>query len=91
MLVRIGIAAQVKGVSPSTLRRWKKEERLQPAGRTRGGHRRYKLTQLLGKEEKGSKQSEKIVLGYARVSATKQKREMERQQEQVRSFAHQQG
>ncbi|MCG3221623.1 MAG: MerR family DNA-binding transcriptional regulator [Candidatus Heimdallarchaeota archaeon] len=34
MLVRIGIAAQVKGVSSSTLRRWEKEEVMRPAGRT---------------------------------------------------------
>lgn len=90
MMVRIGIAAQMKGVSPSTLRRWEKEELFHPDERTRGGHRRYKLTHLLGKEEKELKQKV-VVLGYARVSATKQKKEMERQKEQLRSFADKQG
>jgi len=43
MQVRIGIAAELQGVSPSTLRRWEKEEKIQSVERTVGGHRRYKL------------------------------------------------
>ena len=42
MRVRIGIAAELKGVSSSTLRRWEKEGKLLPVERTMGGHRRYK-------------------------------------------------
>ena len=54
MLVRIGIAAKLQGVSASTLRRWEKEGKFLPERRTRGGHRRYKLVQAMnGEEEKG--------------------------------------
>ena len=52
----------------------------------------YKLTHLLGEKEKGEGETKKrIVLGYARVSATKQKKELLRQQEQLRAFAYHQG
>ena len=51
MLVRIGIAASIQGVSASTMRRWEREEKILPYGRTRGGHKRYKLSQMLGEEE----------------------------------------
>ncbi len=56
MLVRIGIAAKLQGVSASTLR--EKEEKLLPERRTRGGHRRYKLVQAMNgeKERMGRKQ-----------------------------------
>ncbi len=92
MLIRIGIAARLKGVSPSTLRRWEKEEKMQPAGRTRGGHRGYKLIELVGEEERREKQQcAKVVIGYARVSASKQKKELEKQQKQMRTFASKQG
>jgi len=91
MLVRIGIAARMEGVSPSTMRKWEREKKIEPITRTRGGHRRYKLTQL-GKREKEEKKSRnKTVVGYARVSAVKQKKEVGRQQEQIRAFAQQQG
>ncbi len=58
MLVRIGIAAKLQGVSASTLRRWEKEEKFLPERRTRGGHRRYKLVQAMNgeKERMGRKQ-----------------------------------
>ena len=46
MLIRIGIAAQLHGVTPKTLRRWKMNGFLYPTLRTRGGHRRYNTTTL---------------------------------------------
>ena len=52
MLVRIGIAAKLQGVSTSTLRRWEKEEKVLPERRTRGGLRRYKLIQTMNGEKK---------------------------------------
>ncbi len=94
MLVRIGKAASIQGVSASTMRRWEREEKILPYGRTRGGHRRYKLSQMLGEEEQEGEdnpQHNQMVLGYARVSGAKQKKELETQQEHLRSFAHQQG
>ncbi|MCE7741543.1 MAG: MerR family DNA-binding transcriptional regulator [Candidatus Heimdallarchaeota archaeon] len=75
MLVRIGIAASMQGVSASTLRRWEREEKLLPSGRTRGGHRRYKLAQIIGEEkEENNLQHNQVVLGYARVSGTKRRK-----------------
>ena len=92
MLVRIGIVAGLQGVSASTLRRWEKEEKLVPKCRTRGGHRRYNLAQLMGEqEEQETKHLRKQVIGYARVSALKQKKELITQQEHLRNFAQQQG
>ena len=87
MLVRIGIAAAVHGVSASTLRRWEKEERMQPVCRTKGGHRRYKLI----KSSKEQENQQKVVIGYARVSAAKQRQELSNQQEQIKNFVEQQG
>ncbi len=92
MLVRIGIAAKLQGVSASTLRRWEKEEKLLPERRTRGGHRRYKLVQAMnGEKEKGEGRQKKIVIGYARVSAAKQRKELQNQKEQMQKFVKQQG
>ena len=89
--MRIGIAANMQGVSTSTLRRWEKEEKLLPCARTRGGHRRYKLSNMLGEEKEELSVIEKIVIGYARGSGAKQKRELVTQQERLRTFAKQQG
>ncbi len=92
MLVRIGITATIQGVSASTLRRWEKEEKLLPFGRTKGGHRRYKLAQMLGEEqEQNDPRHKQVVLGYARVSGAKQKKELVTQQAHLRTFAKQQG
>jgi hypothetical protein len=33
------------------MRRWEREEKILPYKRTRGGHRRYKLSQMIGEEE----------------------------------------
>ena len=70
MLVRIGTAARVQGEAASTLRRWEKEERMIPECRTRGGHRRYKLSTLNGERGEETIPTPRI-LGYARVSGTK--------------------
>ncbi|MHA1463584.1 MAG: IS607 family transposase [Candidatus Heimdallarchaeaceae archaeon] len=91
MLVRIGIAANLQGVATSTLRRWEREKKLMPFGRTRGGHRRYKLAQILGEEKEEEPHHSPVVVCYARVSGAKQKKELITQQQRLRTFAHQQG
>jgi predicted site-specific integrase-resolvase len=92
MLVRIGIAAKLQGVSASTLRRWEKEEKYLPERRTRGGHRRYKLVQAMkGEKERRGRKQKRIVLGYARVSAAKQRKELQNQKEKLQKFAKQKG
>ena len=90
MVVRIGIAASLQGVSTSTLRRWEREKKLQPCMRTRGGHRRYKVSKILG-EEKEENDHPPVVIGYARVSGAKQKKELITQKERLLTFAQQQG
>ncbi|MBC7530542.1 MAG: MerR family DNA-binding transcriptional regulator, partial [Oligoflexus sp.] len=40
MYISVGAAAEILGVSISTLRRWEKEKVLLPSYRTIGGHRR---------------------------------------------------
>lgn len=45
-LLQIGDAARLRGVSIDTLRRWEKSGKIQ-AIRTEGGHRRYRVADLL--------------------------------------------
>ncbi|WP_409449680.1 MerR family DNA-binding transcriptional regulator [Candidatus Igneacidithiobacillus taiwanensis] len=45
-LVSIREAAEFLGVSAQTLRRWEREGKLIPDGRTIGGNRRYDLDRL---------------------------------------------
>lgn len=72
-ILTISEAAKVKGVSPSTLRRWESEGKLIPE-RTPNGHRRYDLSQLLNIKSELS-----FTVGYARVSSHDQKDDLLRQ------------
>ena len=79
MLISVGQAASMIGVSISTLRRWEKEGRLLPAMRTLGGHRRYQLAEIerafLGKLPQ---QLPRKTLAYARVSSSDQRLDLQR-------------
>ena len=46
-LVTIGGAAKIRGVSIDTLRRWEKKGKLRSVDRTEGGHRRFRVADLL--------------------------------------------
>jgi len=81
----ISEAAKIKGVSPSTLRRWEAEGKLIPE-RTESGHRRYSMSQLLGVESHKA-----YTIGYARVSSHDQKQDLERQKEIIELFCAQNG
>ncbi|NBD14804.1 MAG: IS607 family transposase [Cyanobacteria bacterium] len=81
----ISEAAKIKGVSPSTLRRWEAEGKLIPE-RTESGHRRYSMSQLLGVES-----HQAYTIGYARVSSHEQKQDLERQKEIIELFCAQNG
>lgn len=72
-LVSIGEAAQIKGVSIDTLRYWEKEGKLTSV-RTEGGHRRYKLSDLIPLSTEAKK-----TIAYCRVSSHDQKSDLERQ------------
>ena len=74
MYISVGQAAEVIGVSISTLRRWEDEESFKPDFRTKGGHRRYDLSRI--EQEflnKNKSNDQRKVVAYARVSSHDQK------------------
>ena len=82
----IGEFSKKVGLSINTLRNWDRDGKLKPAYVTDGGHRYYsddQLNRLIG--IKLDKQ-EKITVGYARVSSHKQKDDLERQIDNVKTY-----
>ena len=73
-LLQIGDAATLKGVSINTLRRWEVDGKILPV-RTEGGHRRYRVSDLLKVENKELRHT---VL-YGRVSTPDKKEDLVRQ------------
>jgi len=82
-LYRIGQAAHLLGVSPSTLRRWERNGRIKPE-RTEGAHRLYRLSQF--KMEKKSEARNRKTIAYARVSSHDQKADIERQKKVLEMY-----
>jgi len=82
-LYRIGQAAQLLGVSPSTLRRWEREGKIK-AERTEGAHRLYRLSQF--KIAKNITARERKTIAYARVSSHDQKTDLERQKKVLEMY-----
>ena len=77
--------AELSGISKSTLRRYDKENKLKPAYTSSGGHRRYtesQLFELIGKKNN----TNKINVGYVRVSSKKQINDLERQYTLMESY-----
>ena len=77
--------AELSGISKSTLRRYDKENKLKPAYTSSGGHRRYtesQLFELIGKKNN----TNKINVGYVRVSSKKQLDDLERQYTLMESY-----
>jgi len=93
MYLRIGQAARLLGVSPTTMRRWEEEERLIPALRTKGNHRRYTYKQIVQTQEMTIEPDQKTdqVVIYARVSAIKQKEDLQRQIQTLTAYAQTRG
>lgn len=85
----IGQAAEVLGVSASTLRRWEKEKKLVPI-RTKGSQRRYEFSQLKPHQKKYITR-EKRTIAYARVSSHDQKKDLARQKEILELYCASQG
>lgn len=80
----IGEFAKLIGKTEQTLRNWDKQGKLKPAYITNGGHRIYSQEQfnfILGINSK-----KKITIGYCRVSSNKQKDDLERQIENVKTY-----
>lgn len=86
----IGEASKVLGVSITTLRRWEKEDRLQPDEITPGGHRRYDLARLRP-ELFRLQRSDRKTVAYARVSSHDQKEDLERQKQVLEAYCESQG
>ncbi|MDO5532666.1 IS607 family transposase [Sutterella sp.] len=81
-LCSISTIARHYGVSPSTIRRWVEKGYIELAGRTFGGHRRFRHP------DEGIKvdtESRKIV-GYARVSSHDQRSDLGRQIDRLKEL-----
>jgi len=79
-LVDIAEAAKALGVSTITLRRWEQSGKLIPE-RTKGGHRRYDLSQLRPELYRNQSDENRVKIAYARVSSHDQKQDLERQKQ----------
>lgn len=85
----IGQAAEVLGVSISTLRRWEKEGYYIPDYKTKGNHRRYCLSRLrkeLLEIDPINAQSSRKTYAYARVSSQDQKLDLARQAKRLSQY-----
>ena len=88
----IGEFAKEIGKTIQTLRNWDKKNILKPSHVTQGGTRYYSQEQLnhfLGL--KSEKQINKKIIGYCRVSSHKQKDDLERQIENVKTYMYAKG
>ena len=95
MYLAIGKVATMIGVSISTLRRWDEANTFSASYHTVGGHRRYKLVKILlfckniGKFLPNSDQIPSTtlrVVTYARVSSSRQREDLKRQQDYLTYF-----
>jgi len=76
-------ARRLLGVTTRTIQRWDKEGKIRVV-RTVGGRRRVpesEIKRILGLRE------ERIVIGYARVSSSAQKDDLERQKQLILTYA----
>ncbi len=89
-LVSISEAAEVLGVSMTTLRRWEASGKL-VAEHTAGGHRRYDLAKLKPEMFRDAMDAQRRTVAYARVSSQDRKDELERQQQVLELYCARQG
>ena len=81
--------AQMAHKTPQTLRNWDKRGVLVPHHKGMNGYRYYSDEQL--HQVLGIRQAPRIVIGYCRVSSAKQKDDLERQIENVKTYLTAQG
>ncbi|MGK7876748.1 MAG: IS607 family transposase [Xenococcaceae cyanobacterium] len=86
-LITIGEAAKLRGVSIDTLRRWEKKGKLKPEGRTEGGHRRYRVADLLRIDNP----SFRYTVCYGRVSTGDKKDDLARQMAMLETYCRDSG
>lgn len=89
-LLSIEKAAELLGVSTSTMRRWEREGKLIPDERTEGNQRRYLLSSIKPQMKHGSVVNRKTI-AYARVSSHDQKADLERQKQVLELYCSSQG
>jgi len=81
--------SKIVGVTPQTLRNWDKTDKLKPHHTTESGYRYYSEEQL--NQVLKIKSKTKTIIGYCRVSSPKQKDDLERQIENVKTYLLAQG
>ena len=81
--------SKIVGVTPQTLRNWDKTGKLKPHHTTENGYRYYSEEQL--KQVLRTKPKSRTIVGYCRVSNPKQKDDLERQIENVKTYLLAQG
>lgn len=92
MKISIAKAAEILGVSITTLRRWDEEGKLK-ADRTPAGHRRYelaKLRQLAGQGGVQEQDGEKTAV-YARITDSTNLAQLEAHTQQLRAYCQERG
>lgn len=89
----IGKFAKLIGRTPQTLRDWDKKGVLKPAQVAQSGYRYYSQEQLnhFWGLKNLAETAEKKVIGYCRVSSAKQKDDLERQIENVKTYMYAKG
>lgn len=97
MYISIGKVATMLGVAVSTLRRWDANGQLLADYKTIGKHRRYNSLTILHYIEKHNLQQQpvqqplpKTAIVYCRVSGSKQKKDLETQQQFLENYIMQQ-
>lgn len=85
----IGKFSKLIGKTTKTIRKWDKDGTLKPEYKTSGGHRMYSDKQL--NEILGTKNINKINIGYCRVSSKKQKDDLNRQITLVQNYLSSKG
>lgn len=83
---KIGEFSKLVGKSIQTLRLWDSEGKLKPDHVSEGGHRYYCKEQINYVLQVPFYKKDKIVIGYCRVSSYKQKDDLERQIENVKTY-----
>ena len=84
-MIGINEASKILGVTPKTLRLWEKEGKIK-SHRTKGKHRRYIMSELLGFDKKDT-----VTIGYARVSSYDQKEDLKRQSQLLELYCANKG
>lgn len=82
----IGQFSKMVGKSIQTLRLWDIENKLKPHHISDGGHRYYSEQQVYQVTQQPMKEKVRKTIGYCRVSSNKQKDDLEKQVENVKTY-----